>query len=140
MLLEKNISKAKTFDIDAWRWKRLYNEKCDLVYKENKTQIQAIFDKYSGREALPGEKPFMSLSEYTELLTQAGLVDDGLVSRDVQYSFVRAESTPLDETTTWEDTKMHFLEFVDALGQIAEYKKYPDLPQVYIKQLSFIII
>lgn len=109
-----------------------------MVYKENKNQIQAIFDKYSGREALPGEKPFMSLSEYTELLTQAGLLEDGLGSRELQYSFVRAEATPLDETTTWEDTKMHFLEFIDALGQIAEYKKYPDLPQVFILLLLYI--
>lgn len=33
---------------------------------------------------------------------------------------------------TWDDTKMHFIEFIEALGHVAEYKKWADLEEVLL--------
>lgn len=130
LLEEFVLPRADYFDINSWRWSRLYNEKCDDIFKNNKVQIQALFDMYSGREALPGEKPFMSIGEFGDLLNASGLMDDGFTAREVTFGFIRAEQTVIDEVLTYEDQKMRFLEFIDALGQIAEYKQFEDISSV----------
>ena len=66
---------------------KLYNEACDTVIKKNLNTLQDIYKRHSAREALPGEDRFMSLSEFIDLITASGVVDDNFGSREIGIIF-----------------------------------------------------
>ena len=43
--------------------------------------MKALYAKYSGKFALPGQNPFMSLEEFTQLVTDGNVIDERFGAR-----------------------------------------------------------
>ena len=45
--------------------------------------MKDIYAKHSGREALPNQSKFMSIAEFTDLVTLTQVVDDNFGAREI---------------------------------------------------------
>lgn len=118
--LPKFTTFLEPYNSEEWRWKKYICEEVDLVYKAYKPVLDAIYTKFSGRKAIPGQKPFMSREEWMELCTQAGLVNDTFPSRDVDLTYCLAMSVRVDELRETKHMEMMFVEFLEALGRACD--------------------
>jgi hypothetical protein len=46
------------FDCHEWRLKRLWNEECDIVFKYYMNVLKALYEKFSGKFAKPGQQKY----------------------------------------------------------------------------------
>jgi hypothetical protein len=83
----------KTFDSHKWRREKLWNEGCDLAYKKFTKALVKLYEKFSGKYALPGAKEYMSLDEFETLITDSGVIDDNFGSREISTLFNMAMMT-----------------------------------------------
>lgn len=54
MFSENVVPFCSKFDSHKFRKDHLWNEDCDLVFKRNLNAIKTLYNKYSGKYALPG--------------------------------------------------------------------------------------
>ena len=85
------------FDCHKWRGERLWNEKCDHVYKRYLKPLKEIYLKYSGKYATPSASRFMSLDEFFDWITQAGVVDETFGQREIGIWYNLSMMTQKDE-------------------------------------------
>lgn len=64
------------FDCHKFRRERLWNEECDNTFKRFPKVLTALYNKYSGKTALPGAPKYMSLDEFDEMIQSIGILDD----------------------------------------------------------------
>lgn len=84
LMFEKHVTPfGKNFDCHIWRKERLWNEKCDHVFKRYLKSVKSLYDKYSGRFATPSAPKFMSLDEFFDLICEAGVVDETFGQREI---------------------------------------------------------
>jgi hypothetical protein len=105
-----------------WRKQRLYNEECDVLYKNNLKSLTAVFDRYSGKENVPGEKPTICIDEIADMCERRGLVDKVFTAREVKLCYTRAMQTEVDEMSTDSHRKMALVEFLECIARIADTK------------------
>jgi hypothetical protein len=71
------------FDCHKFRKERLWNEPCDIVFKRFLKVVQALYVKFTGKYAMPGQTKYMSLDEFVEVITFSGVVDETFGSREI---------------------------------------------------------
>jgi NLR family CARD domain-containing protein 3 len=77
MLNNNVLPYFKQFDCHAWRKKHCWVEEIDLVLKHSLTYLKQIYQKNSGRFMAVGTNArYMSVTELTELLTDADIFND----------------------------------------------------------------
>lgn len=103
-----------------WREERYWTEDVDAVYKSYLPVVQALYKKYSGLKTKPGQKSFTCLEEMQKLATEAGILNDNLVERDVVAAFSLSMMTQVDELQSDRIFQMSFVEFLEAVARIAE--------------------
>jgi len=99
--------------------------------------LKDVYKHYSGRDALPNEDPFMSLSEFIDLVTASGIVDDTFGAREIGTLFNVAMMTQVDELKTERHCKMVFVEFLEAIARVAD-RAIADGSKLEAKLASFI--
>ena len=139
LLAEHLMEIMKKYDYKAWRFQEYLTEEVDLVYKAHKIILDFIFKRYSGRKALPGQKPFMSLEEFRELCKDAKFENEKCGLRDIDLSFALAMMVQVDEVYKKRHIEMSFVEFLEALARVCNcsdnMKKYPRNEKDEIKEL-----
>lgn len=75
------------YDYHRWRVERYWNEPCDNLYKAYANLFQQIFNHYGSKNRKPGAKITVTLDEFTDLINEAGLINDCLNARDVGICF-----------------------------------------------------
>ena len=74
----------KTFQCHDWRKERLWKEEIDIVLSRLLESLDLCYKRYSGKYVLPGSgKRTMSLDEFTQLLGDAGLLNEHFGNREV---------------------------------------------------------
>jgi len=73
----------KQYDCHKFRKERLWNEECDVTFNRFYKIVQALYTRFSGKYAMPGSPKFMSLDEFIDLVTIAGIVDETFGSREI---------------------------------------------------------
>ena len=81
------IPHFSSFKSSTFRKQVLWTEENDLVYKKYLPIVQEIYRKYSGRETLPGQRRFMCLDEFIDLVTACGLIDDTFGAREISVIY-----------------------------------------------------
>jgi hypothetical protein len=71
------------YSSETFRWGRYICEEVDVVLKAYLPILKGVYHKFSGRKAKPGQKPFMSLEEFTDLCNTAELLNERFTGRDV---------------------------------------------------------
>jgi len=95
------------------------------MYKAYKPALDAVYAKFSGRKAAPGQKSFMSREEWSDLCSQAGLINDLFPARDVDLTYCLAMSLRQDEQREYKHMEMTFVEFLEALGRACDKASLP---------------
>lgn len=62
----------------------------------------------------------MSLSEFVDLVTSTGVIDDNFGAREINTIFRVSMATQIDEIRSERHTRMQFLEFVEAISRVAD--------------------
>ena len=65
----------------------MWNEHCDYVFKRYMTAVKKIYEKFSGKYAMPGAPRYMSSDEFYDLVETIGIVDDDFGKREVNPIF-----------------------------------------------------
>ena len=76
-----------------WREKRYFKEEVDDVLKNFKLVLEHLFQKYSKKKSVAGQKKFVSLSEFGELVQQSGIIGDKFSERDINVTYNLAMMT-----------------------------------------------
>lgn len=110
----------KNFDCHEWRKGKLWTEACDIVYKAYMPVLKMLYKQNSGRYAKPGYPAFMSLEEFQEMITCTSISSDSFGTREIGIHFNLSKMTEVNEVDSDKHMKMQFVEFIEALGRIAE--------------------
>ena len=76
MFIDHLLPYFQTFDCHRWRTEHLWNEECDLVYKRLLKAFKRVYEKNTGRYALPGAPKYMSTNEFFDLICACDVVDE----------------------------------------------------------------
>ena len=87
--------------------------------------MQYIYDKYSGKLALPGARNFMSHIELSNLIKDAELSDQ-LPNKDIPLLFNISLMTEVDELSVDNCLEMEFVEFLECFARIADTVSLPN--------------
>ncbi len=123
--VERFLSVLSAYNSEEWRWGRYICEDVDLVYKAYKPVLDLIYSRFSGRKAAPGQKPFMSREEWSDLCSQTGLINDSFPAREVDLTYCLAMSLRQDEMRDYKHMEMTFVEFLEALGRACDKASLP---------------
>ena len=126
------------FDANRWRWSRYLTEDCDKVFKAHLPILQLIFQTNSRLQVKPGQRPFMSLPEFQLICASAGLLNETFASRDIDFCFNLSMMTQVDEVDSERHCQMSLVEFLEALGRVAEMGKYAGQDQALHLSLTII--
>eukprot|EP00347_Sterkiella_histriomuscorum_P006983 403350697 len=122
----------KQFDCHIFRKEKLWNEDCDIVFKRNMKIVQALYTKYSGKYAMPGQPKYMSLDEFIEMVNQSGIIDETFGAREVSPLYNISMMTQKNELDFDRHYNMILVEFLEALGRLADKLQlkdyFPELP------------
>lgn len=108
-----------------WRDERYWNEECDTVYKSYLPVVQSFYKKYSGLKTKPGQKKFSCLEEINRLVSEAQLLNDNFVDRDIVVAFNMSMMTQVDELNSDRIFQMSFIEFLETLARFADIYSAP---------------
>eukprot|EP00753_Platysulcus_tardus_P011364 PLAT3286.26.p1 GENE.PLAT3286.26~~PLAT3286.26.p1 ORF type:complete len:1551 (+),score=830.05 PLAT3286.26:89-4654(+) len=125
MLLELHIlPNASHKDCDAFRFHSLYTEGADRVLRRRLPALRTMFLKTYEQYARPSTDPFLKLGDFVSVLEAAKMTHlaagGELAARLLRQIFVWSKMTAVDEEVGEEHMHMHFVEFLEALGRVAE--------------------
>jgi len=133
--MEKHfLEKFEVLNSSTWRSEKYFCELTDVSLKVHKAIWEALFKKYSGRRALPGQKPFMSVEEFRDLCTEAGLVNETFSAREIDVCFYQAMMSQADEIFKKRHTEMSYLEFLEAITRACDLSGVTKMNQEEISQ------
>ncbi|CAI2365652.1 unnamed protein product [Moneuplotes crassus] len=119
------------YDCHKWRTTYLWNEHCDYVFKRYMPAIKKVYEKFSGRFALPGATKYMSSEEFFDLIDIIGVVSDDFGQREISPIFNCSMMTQKDELESDRHINMTLIEFIEAIGRLAYKIKLP-IPFEYL--------
>ena len=122
------------YDCHKWRLNHLWNEHWDYVFKRYLHAIKKIYDKYSGKYAMPGAPRYMSSDEFYDLIDVIGIVDDNFGQREIGPIFTCSMMTQKNELDNDRHINMTFIEFIEAIGRLAEKVNLP-IPYEYMEYM-----
>jgi hypothetical protein len=126
------------FSSQKWRLQNYWVEEVDWVLKTHKTLLVALFNKYSGKNTLPGKKRFMSLEEFRMLCNDAGLVGEKFATREIDVCFCESMMTQVDELYSKRHLEMNFVEMLEALSRAVDLcDNFQDVERFSSNQLIF---
>jgi len=120
------------YDCHKWRTANLWNENWDYVFKRYLTAVKKIYDNFSGKYALPGAPRFMSADEFYDLVDVTGIVNDDFGQREINPIFNCSMMTQKDELNSDKHINMTLVEFIEAIGRMAEKVNCP-IPFEYME-------
>ena len=74
--------------------------------------LKKLFEANAGRFALPGQRPFMSVEEFLDMLDQASLLDATFTVVDAKECFVTGMHPVVNEQQSNAHHNMYFQEFL----------------------------
>lgn len=125
----------KQFDSHQFRKERLWNEECDNTLKRFSKVLTALYSKYSGKYALPGATKYMSLDEFNDMITHAGVVDDTFGAREISPLFNLSMMTQKNELDFDRHYNMIHVEMIEAISRVAD-KLHPSKLQDFFPEMA----
>jgi len=110
----------RSFDSHNWRSTILWCEPTDIIYKSYMPVIKMLFKENSGRYTKPGFSNFMSLEEFTDLVTNTGICTENFGQREIGIHFCLAKQTEINELDFDKNREMNQLEFIEAIARVAD--------------------
>jgi len=121
----------KKHNCNKWRKEFCWVQEVDEAFQDHLDEVHALFDKFSGKYSKPGKNPFMSLDEFSTLITNSSILEGKSIgSGEVGSLFNVAMMTQVKELDNERHMEMGFLEFVEAICRVAF--KIQEFPEKYL--------
>lgn len=134
----------KAHNLQEWREKYLWNQKCDIIFKSYMPILKDCFKKYcyysdsshgdlekDPRKEINIEERFMLLQGFRAFGKDLDLESEGLTDTDLNMAFNYSMMLQIDEVTQDKHLKMNLSEFIEAFARIADIVSLqPYTPQV----------
>lgn len=92
-----------------------------MVFKRSYFAIKDLYKKFTGKRSTPGQKKYMSLSEFNDLIIVSGIVaDHNFGTRDINPLFTLSMMTSINELEYEKHLNMTIEEFIEALARVAD--------------------
>jgi hypothetical protein len=117
----------RSLDSRTWRINVLWSEEWDMAFKRYHSTVSKIYTVYSGRYAMPSKPHYMSIDEFFELVWTTKIVSDDFGQREIGTLYNLAMMTRVDELDEDNHMNMKYVEFLEAIGRIAQRIKLPML-------------
>lgn len=111
------------YETETWRSQVYMTEEIDYLLRAHKNLFEHVYKKYSGKDAVPGQKMSMSLSEFRSLCNESKIVNEDFTSREIDMCFSRAVATQTDYLNNSRHLEMNFTEFLEAISRAANELK-----------------
>ncbi|KAL4432714.1 hypothetical protein ABPG74_011535 [Tetrahymena malaccensis] len=118
---------AEYEDPQQWRNIRFWTKQCDEMMKSYINFIKTLWNEYadsrkSEKRGAPSNQKTMSLQEFQDMVEDFHLKDTLLTERDVVLSYNLSLQTLQDEINSEKYMAMNFVEFLEGLARLAEFK------------------
>ncbi|CAI2371034.1 unnamed protein product [Moneuplotes crassus] len=124
---EHFLTYLNSFDSRTWRLTKLWTEDCDKTYKRYHSVIAKLYNKYSGKYALPGDPHYMSIDEFFELVCDTKVVNDDFGQREIGALFNLSMMLRVNEIDQDKHINMTYVEFLEGIARLATRLKIPML-------------
>lgn len=114
------------YDDNGWKETVYWCEEMDELYTKYFKVIEYLFKRYSGLKTKPGQKPFMSLEEYRNLIFDFGL-DKLFPNTEIPLCFNQAMMSQIDEVDSERCSEMSQVEFMEAFARLADQISFPHI-------------
>lgn len=98
-----------------------------MVFKHYHSTLTKIYSKFSGKYALPGAPHYMSVHEFFDLVYSTKVVNEDFGQREIGSLYNLAMMTRMDELDQDMHINMRYVEFLEAIGRVANRLKLPEL-------------
>mmetsp|Transcript_1188 Transcript_1188/g.731 ORF Transcript_1188/g.731 Transcript_1188/m.731 type:complete len:248 (+) Transcript_1188:1537-2280(+) len=130
MMYEKNLlPNFGHLNPQEWREERYWNEEVDNVFKAHFPIFDKLYKEFGQHYLKPGDKPFMMMDEFENLMQSSGFVNDTFAQRDIYLSFNTAMMTQVNELDKDRHIKAVFIEFLEAYARACEKLSLPPAPE-----------
>jgi hypothetical protein len=89
--------------------------------------MKEIYQRFSGRFALPGNSKYMSLTEFMEMFLDSGIFNENFGYKQLPVQFSTSMMTQVDELDSERHMNMTFAEFCEAFVRVADQTTIPSL-------------
>ncbi|KAL4479131.1 hypothetical protein ABPG72_008961 [Tetrahymena utriculariae] len=118
---------AEYEDPQQWRNIRFWTKQCDEMMKRYINFIKTLWNEYSDsrkseKRSAPSNQKTMSLQEFQDMVEDFHLKDTLLTERDIVLSYNLSLQTLQDEINSEKYMAMNFVEFLEGLARLAEFK------------------
>jgi len=121
LLLDGDVLKVlSVYNTQDWRETKLWNHKCDLVFKSYMPILKDIYHRYSGQKTKPGMRRFMCLEELRRFCNDCELFGETFQDREVTLAYNFSIMLQIDELNSDRHMQMYFTEFIEAFARIAD--------------------
>lgn len=110
----------KKFKSYEWREQRYFCEDVEYILKEYMEELEELFKMYSGKYTMPSKPKFVSLEEFTDMITRSGVCKLNIANKDIGKFFNLSLQTEPDELENEKHMQMFNLEFYEAIARIAD--------------------
>lgn len=129
VLLDNHIvEKLGHVSAQKWRNERYFFASVENVLKGNMQLIQYTYSTYSRKNVKPGQKPFMCLDEFNDIIFKAGLLNDNFTAREIGIAFNLSMMTQVQELDTDRQYQMLLIEFIEAISRVSDMICGPSKP------------
>lgn len=126
MLEDHCLPSMRQYDSNIFRNERYLCEEVDNVFRAYLPIVRYLYTTNSKRHVKPGVKPFMSLQEFQDICTAANLCNERFTTREIDIAFNLAMMTQVNELDNDRHFQMVFVEFLEALGRVADMSGHPE--------------
>ncbi|CAI2364873.1 unnamed protein product [Moneuplotes crassus] len=128
---DKLLPHFYNYNCHKWRLAHLWCQEIDEAFQEHLDEIDLLFKLNSGKYCKPGKSKFMSLDEFSQMITNSGILESkSLGSGEIGSLFNVSMMTQVKELEFERHMEMNFLEFVEAVCRVAF--KLIDFPEKYL--------
>ncbi|GAX81636.1 hypothetical protein CEUSTIGMA_g9064.t1 [Chlamydomonas eustigma] len=133
MLLSENIvpnlNPASGLSSNTFRNQRLYCEDVDNMLKKNLAMLKALYSRYRLKPYNGGLRlKVVKLDGWMQLLNDCKLIDTQFTIQDATLAFLWSRMQTIDEIKDYPKyISITFVDFMEALGRVAEMKSLPPL-------------
>ncbi|KAG1675673.1 hypothetical protein FOA52_002382 [Chlamydomonas sp. UWO 241] len=128
------VETEATFDSDAFRRDRLYNEDVDILLTERLPLLEAIFNHYRKLASSAENRERLDMVEWMELMSESRLYHRHFTQRESKLCFVWSRMRWRDESSTtkaWNTNRsLSFIDFLEALGRVADMCNPPPVEEL----------
>jgi NLR family CARD domain-containing protein 3 len=105
---------------NKWREARYLLASVEKVLKANMIMLKQLYSQFSIRKVKPGQKNFMSLEEFNDMVVKSEVLNENFTAREIGIAFNLAMMTQVQELDVDRQYQMSFLEFLEAIGRVAD--------------------